>query len=65
MKLMNMLTYIKGSAKYSLWHHISPCHIITENFRVCRIRVAAAAAASSIARAPSSRKLLAQKGTVS
>jgi len=32
---------------------------------LCRIRVAAAAAASSVARAPSSRRLTANKGAVS
>ena len=57
----------RGTACYKLHSSTSAEYIICTkmNYIPCRIRVAAAAAASSVARAPSVRRLTAQKASVS
>lgn len=73
MKRMNMLMCTKGIVQLMLLissFELTTPHIkyyyglICFNYTFCRIRVAAAAAASSMARAPSIRRLTAQKVSV-
>ena len=69
MKQMSMLMFTKGTAELMLLissfklstRHIKCYCFVYSNYTSCRIRVAAAAAASSMARAPSIRRLTAQK----
>ena len=75
MRLMYMLMYIKGTMLFGFHsflftHSFSLANYIIEHETIpfsifSRIRVAAAAAASSVARASSSRRLIGQKPSVS
>lgn len=71
MKQMNMSMCTKGTEN-SVYHGFCHCNLIDWKKKSMlisslffRIRVAAATAASSIARAPSSRRLSVNKGAVS